>query len=232
MSFSDSIESSPLAWMLPFTLNADDREPVFVVRAPGTFLGLYIPSVAFWLQVFISISLQSILSALVSIVTYTQIIQKPGSSRYTYLLGYGVLIPLWIIVPRWQLHLFGVENMVINFCLSGIIPTLNIFHTMEAMYNCVPAYAAQSLSDYILYSGSPMVLIYDNKSQKYVKSTWKCIIRHLSNFGLFLIVTGLLKSLLTLFEYQPFYQATTQWYDASRMFHLGQLGNNMLHGRE
>jgi hypothetical protein len=201
MSFSDSIESSPLAWMLPFTLNADDREPVFVVRAPGTFLGLYVPSVAFWLQVFISISLQSILSALVSIVTYTQIIQKPGSSRYTYLLGYGVLIPLWIIVPRWQLHLFGVENMVINFCLSGIIPTLNIFHTMEgasrvcerdfgscmfllfslsvqstsrlAMYNCVPAYAAQSLSDYILYSGSPMVLIYDNKSQKYVKSTWK-----------------------------------------------------------
>jgi hypothetical protein len=129
MSFSDSIESSPLAWMLPFKLTADDREPVFVVWAPGTFLGLYIPSVAFWLQVFISVSLQSILSALISIVTYTQIIQKPGSSRY--LLGYGVLIPLWIIVPRWQLHLFGVENMVINFCLSGIIPTLNIFHTME-----------------------------------------------------------------------------------------------------
>jgi hypothetical protein len=129
MSFSNSIESSPLAWMLPFKLNADDREPVFVVWAPGTFLGLYIPSVAFWLQVFISVSLQSILSALISIVTYTQIIQKPGSSRY--LLGYGVLIPLWIIVPRWQLHLFGVENMVINFCLSGIIPTLNIFHTME-----------------------------------------------------------------------------------------------------
>ena len=100
------------------------------------------------------------------------------------------------------------------------------------MYDCVPAYAAQSLSDYILYCGSPMTLQYDAKSKKYVKSTWKSVMRHLLNFGIFLVVTGLLKSLLTLFEYQPFYQATTQWYDISRIFHLGQLGNNMLHGRE
>ena len=133
MTFADSIESSPLAWMLPYKLDEDDREPVVIVWA-GTFLGLYFPSVAFWLQVLASVALQSILSALVSIVTYTQVIQKPDSSFSRYVLGYGVLIPLWIIVPRWQLHLFGVENMVINFCLSGIIPTLNIFHTMEGAF--------------------------------------------------------------------------------------------------
>jgi len=126
--FVDS-SASPLAWMLPYKLDTDDREPVFVVWA-GTFLGIYAPSIAFWVEVLTSVALQSILSAVLSIWTYTQIIQQPPS--YTrFLIGYGVLIPLWVWLPRLQLQLFGIQNMVINFCLSGIIPTLNIFHTLE-----------------------------------------------------------------------------------------------------
>lgn len=126
--------SSPLAWMLPYKLDTDDREPVIVVWA-GTFVGLYIPSIFFWIQVLMSVGLQSILSALFSVVTYTQIIDKQHhTNTRNYMLGFGVLIPLWLVLPRWQLQVFGIQNMVINFCLSGIIPTLNIFHTMEGMF--------------------------------------------------------------------------------------------------
>jgi len=100
------------------------------------------------------------------------------------------------------------------------------------MYGCVPAYASQSTLDYALYCGSPMMLQWDNKSEKYVKSTWRGIMRHLRNFILFLILTGLLQSILMSSRYQPFYKATTQWYDVSRVMNLGQLGNNMLHARE
>jgi hypothetical protein len=45
--------------------------------------------------------------------------------------GYLVVIPLWLILPGFQLRLLQIQNKVISFCLAGIIPTLNIFHTTE-----------------------------------------------------------------------------------------------------
>lgn len=130
MSFSGSTiddGSSPLAWLFSYKLDMDDREPVVTLYSS---VGMYIPSIAFWTQVLLSVTLQSILSAILSIWTWYSIIQQPHSfSRF--LVGYGVLIPLWLTFPRLQLEAFGIRNMVINFCLSGIIPTLNIFHTME-----------------------------------------------------------------------------------------------------
>lgn len=135
------LHTSPLAWLLPFKLVTDDREPVLTITfMGGAFIGIYIPSVAFWLQVLISIALQCILSALLSIWTFVYIIQPRQKEKTTFshfLIGYGFLIPLWLVLPRLQLHAFGIHNMVINFCLSGIIPTLNIFHTMEGKYYCV-----------------------------------------------------------------------------------------------
>lgn len=76
------------------------------------------------------------------------------------------------------------------------------------------------------------MLQYDDKSEKYVKSTWRGIVRYLRNFLLFSFLTGMMQSLLTPYQYQPLYQATTQWYDFSRILQLGQLGNNILHARE
>jgi hypothetical protein len=123
-----SIDTSPLGWMVPFKLDTDDREPVLVIAVAS--FGVYAPSIAFWLQVLLLVAMQSLISAILSIWTYIMIIQKPKSfSRF--LIGYGILIPLWLFLPRFQLQVFGITNMVINFCLSGIIPTLNIFHTME-----------------------------------------------------------------------------------------------------
>ena len=130
VTMSDS--EAPLGWLVPFQLDTDDREPILVIAA-GTF-GVYAPSIVFWLQVFLLVALQCILSAMLSIWTYTLIIQQPTSfSRF--LIGYGILIPLWLFLPKLQLQVFGIHNMLINFCLSGIIPTLNIFHTMEG--SCV-----------------------------------------------------------------------------------------------
>lgn len=77
-----------------------------------------------------------------------------------------------------------------------------------------------------------MMLQWDNVSNTYVKSTYTGIAKHSLNFVLFLTITGVLQSALTPSSYQPFYQATTQWYDVTRIFNLGQLGNNMLHARK
>jgi hypothetical protein len=136
------------------------------------------------------------------------------------LLIYSVIQQCTIVFQPMHLNHYSIMHSILDhpWCCNGI--------------HCVPAYASQSLFNYVLYSGSPMMLQWNDKSQKYIQSTWRGIGLHLRNFVLFLTVTGLLKSILAPFHYQPFYQATSQWYNISRLLHVGQLGNNILHARE
>jgi ABC-type spermidine/putrescine transport system permease subunit I len=118
--------SSPLSWFVPYKLDTDDREPLFVV---GGVFGVFAPSLVFWVQVLGVVLLQAFFCALLSIPTYLFIVKN--KSRWRYAVGYLVLIPLWLILPGLQLRLLQIHNKVVNFCLSGLIPTLSIFHTME-----------------------------------------------------------------------------------------------------
>jgi hypothetical protein len=124
--------SFPLSWFVLYKLDTDDREALFVV---GDVFGVFAPSLVFWVQVMGVVMLQALLSALLSIPTYLFIVKN--KSRWRYAVGYLVVIPLWLILPGFQLRLLQIHNKVVNFCLSGIIPTLSIFHTMEG--TCVGA---------------------------------------------------------------------------------------------
>jgi hypothetical protein len=121
--------SSSLSLIVSYKLDTDDREPLFVLGSTTRTWGVCVPSIFFWIQVLGVVLLQALVSALFSIAIYQFIVKN--KSRWRFAVGYLVVIPLWLVIPGFQLRRLQIQNKVINFSLAGIIPTLNIFHTME-----------------------------------------------------------------------------------------------------
>jgi hypothetical protein len=71
-----------------------------------------------------------VLAGLLSFVTYKHIVLKQGST-ISYLIGFGFLIPLWIVLPFHLIEVLDLRNKVIKFAVAAVVPTLAIFKTTE-----------------------------------------------------------------------------------------------------
>ena len=70
----------------------------------------------------------------VASLLYTVVIAKQKHDTHAaYLLGYGVIIPFWILSPLYLIRAFGMTNTVFRFVM-GTIPTLALFRTLEGTY--------------------------------------------------------------------------------------------------
>lgn len=74
--------------------------------------------------------MMGLFAGLVSILTYKSIIQRQGSIE-SYMMGYGVLMPFFIILPYYQVALFDCQNLFMKFCFAVIVPVINLFHIPE-----------------------------------------------------------------------------------------------------
>ena len=70
------------------------------------------------------------MSGLLSIITYNYIVQKQGSSS-SYMIGFGILIPLWSTFPFQLIKILDIRNKIIKFGVAAVIPVLGIFKTTE-----------------------------------------------------------------------------------------------------
>jgi hypothetical protein len=99
-----------------------------------------------------------------------------------------------------------------------------------AMHDCAPSHVTQSTSMFALYCASPMTLLW--RDGKYVKASFQLFRRHLQNFVLFLLLSGVIQSIISPSAYQPFLQTQgREWYELARIFNWRQLGNNTIHAR-
>ena len=80
-----------------------------------------------------------LVAAALSVVTYKFIIQRQGTVT-SYLVGYGFLVPLWLLVPYYQVELFDCRNTFMRFCFAVIVPIINVFHITEGAYNAMLAF--------------------------------------------------------------------------------------------
>ena len=87
------------------------------------------------------VALQGVFAAVLSVISYKFIV-KNQESWTRYVVGYGLLVPFWIISPMVQIQLLGIENKLMKFCVGGICPTLGIFHTTEGEFSAKATYAA------------------------------------------------------------------------------------------
>ena len=178
--------------MLPYKLDTDDREPIFSFMVADAEYGVYMFSIVWWVETLAIFGVMSALAALTGAITYRYIVQKPGTPL-SYLLGYGAIMPFWLIIPYYGVEIFDIRNKFMKFCFGAIAPTLGIFHTTEgktghhlsiaciksvipmplttarcvcsAMYGCVPSYL-NTIGAYVHYCGCPMTLQYNHRESK------------------------------------------------------------------
>lgn len=193
----------------PHKWTDDVRTPIWQFELQDSLkYGLYIPSIPFWVHLVLIVLLECLLvSVPSSILIYYGIIrtiqkkvpskpQRHNPSRTNflgYLLGWGVLLPAWVVLPPLAVSELGVTNSIMRFCLCVISPTISIFRILEAMYGFAPSHAMSSCSDYALYFTSPFLLV-PHKSKCRI---WRPAIYHyLPAFLTGLFVTGMYQSLL------------------------------------
>jgi len=93
-------------------IEADERTSILDVPIGnyGT-LGLLPPHPIFWVQLTIVLIIQSTLNSIAAVIIYVSIVQHRGSTR-SYLVGYGIICPLLIVVPFHMFRILGLHNMV------------------------------------------------------------------------------------------------------------------------
>ena len=203
---NDASESS---W--PHSLTEDCRTPIWIFEissvSPSRY-GLYIPSIPFWVHLLLLVLLECWIAAVPTafLIYYgilrpirTQIpsklrIHSPSRTNvWGYTLGWGILLPAWIVLPPLVVTELGIANAIMRFCLCIITPTLSIFRILEAMYGFAPPHATSSLGAYALYFSSPLLLVPSAAKGR----IWRpAIYHHLPAFLAGLVYTGMYQSLL------------------------------------
>lgn len=103
---------------LPHTWTTDPREPMFTWEFRNEQYGLYSISIAFWVELLMCATVASLVAAMVGILVYSTIVCQPNTTAYLW--GWGVVTPLWILLPPQVLSSFHISHKTIRFCLGVI----------------------------------------------------------------------------------------------------------------
>ena len=181
-------------------LTEDDRSPLFTFNLSGQTFGCFPMLIIFWVQVLTIVALVGCFACIMWAITYYLVIPNRGTP-VSYLIGFGVVIPLMTMYPFWLLQALSVRNKLVRFCASAMYPVTTIFHTIEAMFGFSPNNVEESFSHYALYNACILELQYeiDPKTDKKrpVRSTGKYILHLLMAFGKCIIFNGIYMSIFT-----------------------------------
>jgi hypothetical protein len=154
------------------------------------------------------------------ILNYHFVIKKRGSMP-SYLMGYGVIIPLAILLPPFLVKSLGIYNTSVSMGFAAYVGMLMPFACTQAMHGAPVPYLEESLSSY-LTDYSPLVPYErDRKTGKPIKATQKYLRQRLFHVMVtkFLICIGAF-SLVMNFKYYPFGSSDQVW---------PRMGNNFCH---
>jgi len=205
-SLTDGRSFRMMIW--PHAAQSEYREPQLRFSLPSFLLvsdgeeravyGFFWVSELYWIEVLGLICCELVLAALTGAVVYKLVVApgKCGTSA-AYLLGWGVLLPLWIAGPTSIDQVLNLRNLVFKFVVGGVIPTLTIFRLTEAIYGCTPHYATGSMSAFVVYFASVLVFERDEKTGTMLKATLHMAWLHFKQFLILLFTTGALQSMLT-----------------------------------
>ena len=73
---------------------------------------------------------QGILAACFSQLVYHFVLPKSRTST-AYMIGYGFIIPFWLLFPSAVIDYLDVRNKVFRFCIAAVTPSLCVFRTTE-----------------------------------------------------------------------------------------------------
>eukprot|EP00542_Grammatophora_oceanica_P012466 CAMPEP_0194041354 /NCGR_PEP_ID=MMETSP0009_2-20130614/13273_1 /TAXON_ID=210454 /ORGANISM="Grammatophora oceanica, Strain CCMP 410" /LENGTH=443 /DNA_ID=CAMNT_0038684835 /DNA_START=11 /DNA_END=1342 /DNA_ORIENTATION=+ len=234
-----------LSWIFPYKFFNDGRAPLLTVELPvapfagnsdatSTTFGFYMFDSIYWIETLSLVFLMCLLNGAASTITYKFIIEPKLTAKSipvsTFLLAFGLIIPFWLLyVPDYAVQLFDVRNKVQTFCFVGIVPNLVAFRTVEALFDCTPSYAKESMASYAFYSVNPMIL--KRSESGFVRATIRDTLGHLKAFVIQLLILGALQSFLVTADFHPFGSTRDgKMFDPSRLFNPHQFLDNIFYG--
>jgi hypothetical protein len=156
--------------------------------------------------------------------------QEPRTTRTQgVLVGYGIVIPLSLWIPFQVINWLDIRNVGSRLGF-GCLPLTTTLCCLEAMHGCVPPYATESLSSYILHTGFILRPKYDDKG-KLIKSTRDSFSTtnkmHFVGFGIFVFLFHLAEP----FDFFPF-PSSRPSNEIFMTLELGQMYNTFIQARK
>ncbi|OEU19316.1 hypothetical protein FRACYDRAFT_182183 [Fragilariopsis cylindrus CCMP1102] len=227
--------------MIPYFhhLENDDREPLFTFQIPGIIgiFGFTNLKIAFWIQCFVLLSIQSIFNVFVAVIVYKFIVLRPQQQKkqqhdnntyyQPYLIGYGIICPILLLGPLYIVtYCVELKNVAFMVCLCGAIPNLLLLRVVEAMHGIIPpAFLIGGLERFILYYAATLQVKIDEKTNQPVPFTRTLMMMKIRSFLFVFIQTTLLYSLLQPFDYIIAPTTTIQRLNIIDLYYWGNIVN-------
>ena len=224
-------------------VSKDTRSHLFEYVHDGAIYRVYFLDTVMWMELLFWIIAAALFASAVAVVIYAYVLKnrppqtrkKSWSPSCACFMTFGILVPMWILLPVTMADVFGIQNKIFRFSFCMITPTTGLFRSIEAYFGFAPEFSAGSLSAYVVYFACPLRLLHDGQTNRSIKATNRQKLRYLSLFTVYCFLTGGFQSLFALLEGMPTLGSSDSdlrehaeaWYYLNRLFSMRQIFNNL-----
>mmetsp|Transcript_6226 Transcript_6226/g.9572 ORF Transcript_6226/g.9572 Transcript_6226/m.9572 type:complete len:414 (+) Transcript_6226:34-1275(+) len=220
--------------LLPHQVETEIRDPLFQFSLPylDSIYAFYWVSSVFWLELLLFIILEAGFAIVCGWVIYTYIIEpKRAGTTFAYLIGYGSIVPFWILGSEYFIYILDVRNIFMRFCVGCIVPTKCLFNVSEAINGFSPSHATESLPNYLLHYACIM-LPSRNKSGSLIRLSLKAVINIGTKFLVYLFILGAQQSFMSQYKYFAVFKdpinVDDEWFSIKRFLHWQLYANSFM----
>lgn len=230
--------------MLPHLSEGDYRDPLFRISIQGfgddingsgllsstqSFeYGFYFLSVTYWVELIGMMVIQMVVAAATGFFLYHTIVRpKRADTSFAILLGFGAVLPFWLIWPIVLTRQLDTRNAMFKFAIGCVTPTLSMFRTTECIFGFAPENVTKSAREYAFYYSS-VLIVARSKNGSLIPCPLSKVVRHLRNFLFFLMVTGTVQSIMIPYPSFAVFGGAEDWYGRARFFSWQLYANSLL----
>jgi len=205
----------------------ESRDLEFLVPLDALGLSSYgvsAMSLLFWIQLLTIVLLESILNVAVALTIYKFVIQR-RETLSSFLVGYGVVLPILLYVPFALCNSLDLRNATIIMSAAAG-PQLLVFRCLEAMHGRIPEFASKSAGRYALYFASTVQFEFDPDTHEAVPFTAKRAVSKTTKTTRLFLEASILYSILLPYDFSVFPRRTIR--HPLDLFHWGNIANNWI----
>ena len=223
--------SRPLQNLFADKLVDDDRLPFWTFEMPnGQVFGVLAPKLQFWIDLVLLLVIQTIFMCSFAAMIYRFIVPH-RSSVGAFMLGYGVIIPLAMLLPYEILEYFHIANRTLKMSVCTVANVV-VFRCIEAMHGTSPDCVETSMGHYMTYYSSLPEFVWDTKTNRRVKIKAKRLLTNIWRLIVHFVAVSLVLSYLLAYDFKPFQSdvVLNDFHLTPELLYPGQLANNYLAG--
>lgn len=146
--------------------------------------------------------IQLVLQYAFAAVIYLGIVKRRGTTTAS-LVGYGLVLPLGLLMPFWLMDWLDLRNKSVKFATATVGAMVG-FRTIEALFDTSPPTVEANLSTYVAYYSNMVHFEWDPKTLERRKITLKELLAKIGTVIVHFHVASALLSFEMHYFFQPF----------------------------